>query len=116
MKRFPSLKKNSEFVHIYQRKISKADRNLILFIGPSQKEENRIGISVSKKVGNSVVRHHLTRQIREIFRHHRLSLREGFDLIVQARPAAAQQGYSDLEASFLYLCKKQGVLKENADQ
>ena len=68
MKRFPSVKKNSEFQVIYRNGTSYANRLLVMYVMKTGEEENRIGISVSKKVGNSVVRHHITRLLREIFR------------------------------------------------
>ena len=68
MKRFPSVKKNSEFQVTYRNGTSYANRLLVMYVMKTGEEENRIGISVSKKVGNSVVRHHITRLLREIFR------------------------------------------------
>ena len=61
MKRFPSVKKNGEFQKIYRGGTSHANRLLVMYVMKNGEESNRIGISVSKKVGNSVVRHHITR-------------------------------------------------------
>ena len=73
MKRFPSIKKNSDFQNIYRNGKSYANRLLVMYVMRNGEESNRLGISVSKKVGNSVVRHHIARLMREIFRvkHHR---------------------------------------------
>ena len=68
MKRFPSIKKNSEFQQVYRNGKSYANKLLIMYISRSERPDTRIGISVSKKVGNSVVRHHLARLVRESFR------------------------------------------------
>ena len=68
MKRFPSIKKNRDFQRIYRNGRSYANRLLVMVVEKTEDEKVHIGISVSKKVGNSVVRHHLTRSIREIFR------------------------------------------------
>ena len=70
MKFSESLKKNSDFRKVYRKGKSKADHYLVLYALPNGTDRNRLGISVSKKVGNSVVRHHLTRLIREIYRLH----------------------------------------------
>ena len=70
MKRFPSIKKNSEFQQVYRNGKSYANKLLIMYISRSERPDTRIGISVSKKVGNSVVRHHLVRLVRESFRLH----------------------------------------------
>ena len=71
MKRFPSIKKNSEFQQVYRNGKSYANKLLIMYISRSERPDTRIGISVSKKVGNSVVRHHLVRLVRESFRLHK---------------------------------------------
>ena len=63
MKFSESLKKNKDFQTVYRQGKSYANKYLVLYIMENQTEKNRIGISVSKKVGNSVVRHHLTRLI-----------------------------------------------------
>lgn len=68
MKRFPSLKKNSDFQTVYRNGKSYANRYLVMYAVNTGREETRIGISISKKVGNSVVRHHFVRLIREAFR------------------------------------------------
>ena len=66
MKYSESLKKNRDFQLVYKRGTSFANRYLVMYIKENQLNRNRLGISVSKKVGNSVVRHHLTRLIRGI--------------------------------------------------
>ena len=68
MKFSESLKKNSDFRTVYNKGTSHADRLLVLYVLENNLEKNRLGISVSKKVGNSVVRHHLSRLIRESYR------------------------------------------------
>ena len=69
MKRFPSIKKNSDFQNIYRNGKSYANRLLVMYVMRNGEESNQLGISVSKKVGNSVVRHHIARLMRE--KHHR---------------------------------------------
>ena len=53
-----SLKKNQDFKRVYRAADSRANRYLVLYRLENGLSKNRIGISVSKKVGNSVVRHH----------------------------------------------------------
>ncbi len=65
MKDYTSLKKNINFQKVYKEGKSKANKYLVMYVLPNDLGINRLGISVSKKVGNSVVRHHLTRLIRE---------------------------------------------------
>ena len=61
-----SLKKYGDFQRVYKRGRSYANKYLIMYVLKQDVQENRIGISVSKKVGNSVVRHRITRLIREV--------------------------------------------------
>ena len=68
MKYSESLKKNRDFQHVYRNGTSKANRYLVMYVLENQHMKNRLGISVSKKVGNSVVRHRITRLIRECYR------------------------------------------------
>ena len=84
-----SLKKNKDFTVVYRRGVSKANRQLVMYIYHNNTDRNRIGISVSKKVGNSVVRHHLTRLIRESYRLNEEMFNSGLDIVVVVREAAA---------------------------
>ena len=68
--------------------------------------EQRLGISVSKKVGNSVVRHRITRIIRESFRSLRPGLPQDCSIVVVARPRAKDRSFSDICDALRYLCKK----------
>ena len=65
MKFSESLKKNKDFQIVYRTGNSLANRSLVMYKKENGLGKNRLGISVSKKVGNSVVRHHLTRLVRE---------------------------------------------------
>ena len=112
MRRFPSIKDNCEFRKIYEEGRTRADRNLVLYVRPRSTGEPRIGISASKKIGNSVVRHRVTRLLREAFRLHRSSISVSCDLVFVVRKDGAVQGYHAIEASFLKLCRAQGILEE----
>ena len=103
MKRFPSIKKNSDFQYIYRNGKSYANRLLVMYVVRSGGEANSIGISVSKKVGNSVVRHRTTRLIRESYRLNQDNLKTGYDMVVIARQTAKGQNYHTIESAFLHL-------------
>lgn len=113
MKRFPSIKKNSDFQNIYRTEKSYANRQLVMYVRRTDDMGRRIGISVSKKVGNSVVRHHLTRLIRESFRLNQESLETGLDIVVVARAAAKEAEYKTIERAFLHLCGLHNILRES---
>ena len=68
MSEFKSLRKNWEFQAVYRNGKSKANRCFVMIIKKNDTSSNRVGISVSKKVGNSIVRHRVTRVIREVMR------------------------------------------------
>ena len=73
---------------------------------------NRLGISVSKKVGNSVVRHRITRLIRESYRLNETMFNSGLDIIVIARAGARGKGYEEINSALLHLGKMHKILKE----
>ena len=80
MNEFKSLRKNWEFQAVYRNGKSKANRCFVMIIKKNDASSNRIGISVSKKVGNSIVRHRVTRVIREVMRLHWKEIKSGYDL------------------------------------
>ncbi len=108
MKFSESLKKNDDFRHVYKKANRKASSHLVLYAIPNGTESNRLGISVSKKVGNSVVRHHLTRLIREAYRLHEDSFCIGQDLVVVAREGSSHISYAEVESELMKLA---GLLK-----
>ena len=93
-KNYDSLKKNSDFQNVYVKGKSKANRYLVMYVAQNNLSINRLGISVSKKVGNSVVRHHLTRLIREAYRLNSNMFNSSLDIVVIARNTAKDMGIS----------------------
>ena len=77
MSEFKSLRKNWEFQAVYRNGKSKANRCFVMIIKKNDTSSNRVGISVSKKVGNSIVRHRVTRVIREVMRLHWGEIKSG---------------------------------------
>lgn len=103
MKYSESLKKNRDFQNVYRRGKSYANRYFVMYVLPNQTERNRLGISVSKKVGNSVIRHHLTRLVRESYRLHEDMFNSGLDIVVIARQSAKDISYHEVESALLHL-------------
>jgi ribonuclease P protein component len=114
MKHFNSIKKNKDFQAVYQSGKSYANRLLVMYVKKSDMPRSRIGISVSKKVGNSVVRHHLTRLIRESFRLHEDVVEAGLDIVVVARASAKEENYKTIESAYLHLCGLHNILKKES--
>ena len=105
-----SLKKNSDFQKVYREGTSYANRCLVMYVLENQYNRNRLGISVSKKTGNSVVRHRITRLIREIYRLDEMRFKTGTDIVVIARPAAKGRNYHDLKKDFFHLAAKHSII------
>ena len=80
-----SLKKNDDFKNVYKKGKSYANRFLVMYVLENKTDQNRLGISVSKKVGNSVVRHRVTRLVRESYRLHENIFNSGLDIVVVGR-------------------------------
>ena len=112
MKFSESLKRNSDFQRVYREGKSYANRYLVLYVLQNQTERNRLGISVSKKVGNSVVRHRMARLIRESYRLQEDMFNSGLDMVVIARVSAKDRSMREIESALLHLGKLQGVLKK----
>ncbi len=105
MKFVTSLKKTSEFKKVYNYHRSKANRLFIMYIMKNGSMESRLGISVSKKVGNSVVRHRMTRLVREVFRLNQHKMIKGYDMIVIVRPLAKEHTFQEFESGIIHLLK-----------
>ena len=98
-----SLKKNQDFQNVYKSGKSYANKRLVMYVLKNDLEKNRIGISVSKKVGNSVIRHRLTRLIRESYRLHEDMFNSGLDIVVIARVSAKEISFWEAESALLHL-------------
>ncbi|MGN0342271.1 MAG: ribonuclease P protein component [Roseburia sp.] len=108
-----SLKKNRDFQNVYQNGKSYANKYLVMYVLKNGLTSNRIGISVSKKVGNSVVRHHLTRLIRESYRLHEDMFDPGLDIVVVVRLTAKNIKYHEMESALLHLGHLHSILKKS---
>ena len=106
-----SLKKNIDFQHVYRNGKSYANKYLVMYVVENNTVKNRLGISVSKKVGNSVVRHKITRLIRESYRLHENIFNSGLDIVVIARNNASSASYWKIESALLHLAKLHQIIK-----
>ena len=110
--RFQSLKKNKDFQRVYRQGRSRANRTFVMYILENNMEENRVGISVNKKVGNSIIRHRVTRVIREVMRLHWGDVAGGYDIVVVARKPAIDSGYDKYERALLHLLKLHHIYRD----
>jgi len=102
--------KNNEFVKVYQTGNSKANKLLIMYVVKKNEKSNRLGISVSKKVGNSVIRHRVKRLIKEAYRLNIRSLDLGTDIVIIARSTAKDKSYKEIESALMHLAKLNKIL------
>ena len=110
MKNTESLKSNTDFRHVYGEGKVKANKYLIMYKIGNDLTINRLGISVSKKVGNSVIRHRLKRLIKESYRLHEKMFNSGLDIVVIARKGSDACDYAGIESALLHLFKLNGTL------
>ena len=110
MKFSESLKRSQDFRKVYAEGRSYANRYLVMYMIKNHTDRNRLGISVSKKVGNSVVRHRITRLIRESYRLNEEKFVDGLDLVIIARPSAKEKNFFDIESALLHLGRLHGIL------
>ena len=115
MKFSKSLKLNHIFRRLY-RTSGFADGYLVLYARKNRTKENRVGITVSKKLGCAVVRNRTRRRLREVYRLNESRFQPGWDLVVVARSRAVDADFARLTQSYLSLAKKAGVLTQEAAQ
>lgn len=111
MKFSESLKKNQDFQIVYKTGKSYANKYLVMYVRENQSGGNRLGISVSKKVGNSVVRHRLTRLIRESYRLQEEHFQSGYDIVVIARVSANGRSYREMGSALIHLGRLHNIYK-----
>lgn len=111
MKKEEKIRKNRDFIRVYKRGKSISNYVLVLYIYKNKQNVNlnRMGISVSKKVGNSVVRSRVKRLISEAYRINRGYLIEGYDLVFIARNSSKEKSFREIESSVIKLLKKAGL-------
>ena len=97
MKFSKSLKLNHLFRKLYRKGKSAAGKYLVLYCRRNGTQENRIGLTVSAKLGHAVVRNKVRRRLREIYRLHEDRFQPGWDIVVVARSRAVGAPYKKLE-------------------
>ena len=110
MKFSKSLKLNHLFRKLYRKGKSAAGKYLVRYCRRNGTEENRIGLTVSAKLGHAVVRNRLRRRLREVYRLHENQFQPGWDLVVVARSRAVNAPYQKLEKAYLSLADQLGLL------
>jgi len=109
MKFSTSLKLNHIFRRLYSSS-GQANACLVLYARPNRLGVNRVGITVSKKLGHAVVRNRVRRRLREVYRLHEERFLPGWDIVVVARTKAVHADFKELTRAYLALAQKAKLL------
>lgn len=115
MKSTVSLKENYMFRRLYQKGKTSVDSWLAVYVRPNGRKGNRLGITVSTKLGHAVVRNRTRRRLREIYRLHEDQMVSGMDVVIVARVRAAKSTYWQLDKSFVGLANRLGLMKKTEE-
>ena len=112
MKRATTIKENYEFRRMYAKGKSGVSSCLVVYCRPNRREHNRLGVTVSAKLGHAVVRNRIRRRLREIYRLSQPKMKQGFDVILVARSRAVTATYWELERAYFRMCEKLDLLEQ----
>ena len=112
MKFSSSLKLNHIFRRLYHTS-GFANGFLVLYARKNRTEGNRVGVTVSKKLGKAHIRNRVRRRIREVYRLNEELFQPGWDIVVVARTKAIDADFQDLTKAYLALARKAGILNED---
>jgi len=107
------LRKNEHFQAVFQRGTSAANKQFVLYSARQEGQAAfRAGISVSKKIGNAVIRNRVKRLIREAVARLEDAIPKGVDLVIIARPGVESMSLESIEQSLLHVMKRAKVIKQ----
>lgn len=113
MKKTTTIKENRTFRRIYNKGRSAVTPFLVLYCRPNRCGYNRLGVTVSTKLGGAVVRNRARRRLREVYRLAQPGLKQGFDFVLVARSRAVNGPYLKLTAAFYKACGQLGLVRED---
>ncbi|MGI5843558.1 MAG: ribonuclease P protein component [Candidatus Xenobium sp.] len=109
-----TLKKPRDFDRVFRQGRSVAAQHLVLYCLKRPRPGGRVAFCVSKKLGSAVVRNHVRRRLREVYRLNQEKLATRWDVILLARPLALSASFQDLEKEFLNLAERANLIREVA--
>ena len=113
MKSTTTVKENYEFRRMYAKGKSGVSSCLVVYYRKNRYGHNRLGVTVSTKLGHAVVRNRVRRRFRELYRLHRADMLPGWDIIMVGRVRAAELPYHKLEKQYLRCLAELGLLRED---
>lgn len=112
MKRAVTLKENYEFRRLYQKGASAVGGGMVLYCRKNRLGHNRLGVTVSVKLGHAVVRNRARRRLREVYRLAQPRMHQGYDLVLVARTRAISAPWPKLTAAFDKACRQLKLMEE----
>ncbi|MGN8647657.1 ribonuclease P protein component [Gracilibacillus sp. HCP3S3_G5_1] len=107
------IKKNSEFQEVFKKGASFANRQLVIYyLHKDQQQHYRVGLSVSKKIGNAVVRNQVKRYIRQAFLELDTTIKKDYDIIIIARQPVKNMDFHQIKNSLHHLLYKTKLLEK----
>ena len=110
MKKTTAIKLNKDFRFLYYRGGSNVSRDLVFYFRKNKQGTNRLGITVSKKVGKAVTRNRVRRLIKENYRQREERIKDGYDIVIVARIRAAKADYWEIGRDMDFLLRKSDLL------
>jgi ribonuclease P protein component len=105
------IKKNEEFQEIFQKGASTANRQFVIYVLDQPDQTSfKIGLSVSKKIGNAVIRNRVKRLIRQVMFEYKDYIKVGKDIVIIARRPTAEMDYYEVKSSLEHVCKRAKIL------
>jgi ribonuclease P protein component len=112
MNKHHRIKKNEDFQAVFKKGVSTANRQFVIYVLDDPSNPTfRIGLSVSKKIGNAVTRNRIKRLIRQVMFEFKDYMKNGKELVIIARKPTADMDYHEVKASLEHVCKRAKVLQ-----
>ncbi|HHV38366.1 MAG TPA: ribonuclease P protein component [Tepidimicrobium sp.] len=106
------LRSNKDFKTVYRKGKSYWNRNIGIYIMENNLENSRIGFSITKKFGNSVIRNRTRRRISEICRQNFDNIKKGYDIIIIPRKNVVDISYRQLKSAIFHIFKVSRIFKD----
>lgn len=105
------LRNNEDFKKVYRKGKNYWNRNLVMYVMKNKLNRSRVGFTVTKKIGNSVVRNRVKRRMKEIFRENVSNIKEEYDIIIIPKRNVVDIDYDQLKSAMIHIFKLANILK-----